>query len=815
MDCNTNGQTTAAPPPTAKPDIAQAERALRLLFDEGQVVELRAIGKNNSGYPETFSGYFDDYKKLAAAAITANKNGNVYFTLNPVKPDLLARRCNRSVSIRGRDPSTADDNILRRQWLPIDLDAQRASGISASDLEHNLALEHAEEIRRHLVQNLGWAEPIYADSGNGAHLLFRIDLPADDDGLVKRVLAKLAERFDNDDVHVDTGVFNPARIWKLYGTVARKGDSTPDRPHRLSQLLYVPDEIERVSLEQLQELAGEQEQEKQPTPKPRTNNSSTRFSVGDFLSKHSVEVTTSGPYSNSNGAKHRWKLKTCPLCGESDGSAVALEFTDGRLGYQCHHNRCVNVTWSHFREHFEPRYREAKQSSNPKRNADSFMRTDMGNAERFARKHGKNARYCHAWGKWLVWDNRRWVIDASGEVMRFAKSVARSIYAEAARPGIDAEEAQALGRWAARSEQRDRLTAMLALAESEQPIPISVDSLDREPRLFNVANGTIDLRTGKLQQHRRENYLTKLAPIEYHDDAGTEPVLFNRFLGRIFAEDAGLITFVQRLIGMALVGEVQEHVLPIFYGSGANGKSVFVETIAGVFGDDYSMKAASTLLMASGSDRHPTEVADLFGKRFVAVVETEDGKRLAESMVKEITGGDSLRARRMREDFWQFTPSHSVFMATNHRPVVRGNDHAIWRRLKLVPFQVTIPTAEQDRELTTKLRAEYSGILRWAVQGCLDWQRSGLAEPEIVRAATDGYRDSEDLIGRFLDDRCLTGASFRAKSSSLYSDYKRWAESCGEIVQTQKRFGSQMTERGFRREKQGVYWYLGITLSES
>ncbi len=440
--------------------------------------------------------------------------------------------------------------------------------------------------------------------------------------------------------------------------------------------------------------------------------------------------------------------------------------------------------------------------------------TDTANAERFARLHGQNARYCHAWRKWLVWDNRRWVLDASGEIMRLAKSVARSIYTEAASPDVDGGTAQSLAKWAASSERRDRLNAMLALAESEQPIPISVDSLDREPWLFNVQNGTINLRTGELQPHRREEFLTKLASIEYPTEPGVDAVLWLDFLDRIFDGDGELIDFVQRLIGMAMVGEVQEHVLPIFHGTGSNGKSVFVETIMGMLGPDYSMKAASSLLMASGSDRHPTEVADLFGKRFVAVVETEDGKRLAESMVKELTGGDSLRARRMREDFWEFRPSHSVFMATNHRPVVRGNDHAMWRRLKLVPFAVTIPDAEQDRELTAKLRAEWPAILRWAVQGCLGWQQCGLGEPEVVRAATDGYRSDEDQIEQFIADRCMVGPSYQVRSSAIYKSYREWCDQQGERPLSQKKFSQRLEENGREKYRSNGIWFAKITLTE-
>jgi len=441
--------------------------------------------------------------------------------------------------------------------------------------------------------------------------------------------------------------------------------------------------------------------------------------------------------------------------------------------------------------------------------------TDTANAERFARLHGGNARYCHPWKKWLVWDNRRWVIDTSGESMRLAKAVARSIYAEAAHPANDAILSQSLAKWAASSQKRDRLNAMLALAESEQPLPIAVGSLDREPWLFNVGNGTIDLRTGELRPHRREDCLTKLCPVEFPTEPGVDAILWTGFLERIFDGNAELITFLQRLIGTALLGEVQEHVLPIFHGTGSNGKSVFIETVMGMFGSDYSMKAASTLLMASNSDRHPTEVADLFGKRFVAVVETEDGKRLAESMVKEITGGDTLRARRMREDFWQFQPSHSVFMATNYKPVVRGNDHAMWRRLKLVPFNVTIPDDEQDRELTAKLRAEYPAILKWAVQGCLDWQKHGLSEPEVVRAATDSYRSDEDQLEQFIGDCCLLGASYKVRSSIIYKSYQDWCQHEGEKSISQKKFSLRLEENGQEKRRSGGSWFIGITLAES
>ncbi len=439
--------------------------------------------------------------------------------------------------------------------------------------------------------------------------------------------------------------------------------------------------------------------------------------------------------------------------------------------------------------------------------------TDCGNAERFAEQHGADVRYCHQWAKWIVWDGRRWAVDQSGKVMRLAKRTARSIYVEASQAPVK-DTREALAKWASASERRERLVATIALAQSEQPIPIAVESLDADPWLFNVENGTIDLRTGELREHRREDYLTKLCPVEYPTEPGIDPDLWLTFMDRIFGGNVALVRFIQRLIGMALVGEVQEHILPIFHGVGANGKSVTLETVCGMLGNDYAMNAPASLLMASKSGRHPTELADLHGKRFVAAVETADGGRLSESLVKELTGGDSIRARRMREDFWQFRPSHTVVLATNHKPTVRGTDHGIWRRIRLVPFNVVIPDHEQDKELANKLKAEWPAILKWAVAGCLDWQRNGLQAPEDVVAATDNYRNDMDVLGEFIEDRCVVGPHNEARARDLYRAYKDWAVERGEFVETQTRFGARLGERGFAksRARDGVF-YRGLGLA--
>src|SRR5208283_4668705 len=220
-------------------------------------------------------------------------------------------------------------------------------------------------------------------------------------------------------------------------------------------------------------------------------------------------------------------------------------------------------------------------------------------------------------------------------------------------------------------------------------------------------------------------------------------------LEKIFNRDSEVIGYLQRFTGYSLTGDVSEQVLNIWHGVGANGKSTVANTIMEMLGSDYAMKAAADLLLAKWDNDHPTALTDLHGKRFVACIETDDGRRLAEALVKELTGGDPIRARRMREDFWQFMPTHKVVLACNHRPTVRGTDHAIWRRLKLVPFNVVIPPNERDKQLPAKLRDELPGILAWAVRGCLDWQRHGLEDPKAIIAATADYQNAEDVLLNF------------------------------------------------------------------
>lgn len=425
--------------------------------------------------------------------------------------------------------------------------------------------------------------------------------------------------------------------------------------------------------------------------------------------------------------------------------------------------------------------------------------TDLGNARRLVARHRNDLRYCFPWGKWLHWDGCRWADDESGEVFRRGKETVAAMYAEAAAL-TDEKARAALAGHALKSEADGKIRAMLSLARSEPGVPILPADLDQDPWLLNVLNGTLDLRTGLLREHRREDYLSRLVPIAY--DAAAEAPGWLAFLESIFPDKARLIRFLQKAIGYCLTGDTREQYLFFCHGRGANGKTTLLRMLQYLLAD-YARQAAPDLLLVKHGSEHPTGLADLAGARLVVCIETDEGKRLAEALVKQMTGGDKMKARKMREDFWEWQPTHKTWLAANHRPEIRGTDYAIWRRIRLIPFTVTIPEVEQDRGLLDKLRTELPGILAWAVQGCLAWQQEGLQAPPEVLAATAEYREESDVVGCFLEERCILGTDLMVPARDLYAAYAKWCEESGEKARSQTTFGNRLSERGLTSGRQG------------
>jgi putative DNA primase/helicase len=470
------------------------------------------------------------------------------------------------------------------------------------------------------------------------------------------------------------------------------------------------------------------------------------------------------------------------------------------------------------------------------------FRTDLGNARRFTRQHGQNVRFVDEWG-FVVWDGKAWRRDQTGQVMRLAKKTVLSIFDEAStcmrlaqraqgelKAATEREDADAakkateqvekftkmakdLNTWALTSQGAARLEAMIKLAKSEMPIPARPEDFDKDPWLLNCDNGTIDQRTGTPRPHRREDLITKLCPVEYNPDAQCPTWL--AALSRWMDGKQHMVDFLQRLAGYSITGDVSEQILPFLFGDGSNGKSTYMGNQLAMLGKDYATQAAPELLTA-GREGHPTELADLRGMRLVASIEVDDGKRMAEGLVKQLTGGDKLKARFMRQDFFEFSPTHKIFLIANHKPVVTGTDHAIWRRVLLIPFTVKITEEERDPSLSEKLQQELAGILTWAVQGCLQWQKQGLQIPEEVKTATNEYRIESDVLLSFLDERTTKVNDAQIKASKLYKAWESWCEANGEKPRNGTWFGNELKKRGYVKEKNylGVF-YRGIGLVEA
>lgn len=439
--------------------------------------------------------------------------------------------------------------------------------------------------------------------------------------------------------------------------------------------------------------------------------------------------------------------------------------------------------------------------------------TDSGNAERLVYLADGEIRYCERWKKWLLWTGARWEEDEKGGLQRWAKKAAQSFFEDASEvcrrartAGTDEaleaaqKKAEEISRWARTSLSSARRQAMITLAASEPGVAILPEELDQEHWLFNVQNGTIDLRTGELRPHSRADLLTKCSPVAY--DPKAECPTFLVFLDKIMAGDQEMISCLQRGAGYSMTGAIREHVLFFLHGGGSNGKGTLLEVLLYLLGE-YGLAASQGLLLQKRHEAHPTERASLFGKRLASCPEVQQGARWDEQTLKALTGGDTINARRMREDEWNFRPTHKLWVSGNHKPRVRGTDYAIWRRIKLIPFLVTIPEEDQDKALPEKLKAEAPGILHWMVQGCLAWQTRGLDFPHVVEEATRAYRESEDVVGRFLADCCIPAKGARVTSKELYEAYAKWCEEEGESPLSKKMLGERLEERGLSSSRTG------------
>lgn len=450
--------------------------------------------------------------------------------------------------------------------------------------------------------------------------------------------------------------------------------------------------------------------------------------------------------------------------------------------------------------------------------------SDLGNAHRLLDRHGRDLYHCGPLG-WHVWTGQCWAPDETGEVFRRAHHIAKAERLAAVtdlREAEAADDERAVAKakrryaWATKTQGRTRIDAMLSVGKSLDGIAIRADAFDNDPDLFACANGTIDLSTGELREHRREDLLTKLSPVSFDPEA--EAPVFGRFLERIFDGNGDLIAFIQRWTGYSLTGLTAEQAFAILHGSGANGKSTLLEIIRYVAGA-YGMNTGADTLMTSRGRGPDNDIARLRGARFVSASESGEARQLDEERIKRLSGEDTLTARFLYKEAFEFRPTFKLWLATNHRPKIKGTDEAIWRRVLLVPFDVFIPPAERDPELGAKLRAEAAGILRWAVEGELDRRANGLRPPEAVRAATEEYRAEENVLGRFIEDECVMLPEASVTSGALYERYVDWCKSNGEEPINCRSLGKELARdsrlEAKRDGRRGRYWRgIGLVQTE-
>jgi putative DNA primase/helicase len=411
--------------------------------------------------------------------------------------------------------------------------------------------------------------------------------------------------------------------------------------------------------------------------------------------------------------------------------------------------------------------------------------SDESLALRFAGKQAERLRYVAKCSRWMIWDGKRWAEDGTLHAFDLVRAECRHIARSCKMPKIATAIASA-----------KTVAAVDRLARSDRRLAATIDQWDANPLLLNTPAGVIDLKTGTMRGHSPDDYLTRMTAVA----AGGKCPRWLAFLQRVTNSDPDLVSFLQRLVGYALTGLTIEHTLVFLYGTGSNGKGVFLNTVSAMLGD-YAKTAQIETFTASTSDRHPTELAGLRGARLVTAAETEAGRRWAESRIKTLTGGDKIEARFMRRDFFEFTPEFKLIIAGNHKPGLRSVDEAIRRRFHLVPFTVTIPPEERDRELVEKLKAEWPGILEWAVAGCLDWQEMGLRPPPAVLDATAAYLEAEDTLAAWLAGCCEEDPNAFTSTSVLFGSWKAWAERASEFADSQKRFVERLESRGFRWQR--------------
>lgn len=820
-----------------------------------------------------------------------------YLVPNRVKKGVEARyELNRWLPDK-KGEGISDKDIAVRRAMYFDADVIRdagdgaVGGISASTREAKASIAVALSMADLLAELLGDEGALgFGMSGNGGHIHLALDdlEPDESKPTVQELLAVMGAMFTTPTVKIDTAVGDAKRIAPAFGTMKRKGSNTKERPWRrtwfVAPAVAGGRPVRRLSLAELRSLLEDLRTRLTPEQAASLVKSATPTIERVAAASPSTRVTRVFEEANRlpyTEVMARFGIAmACPGCGENKDSgfyapanrwhcfrATCQPTSPKRLGNWSatdavarakgiNPKDAANLICREFgievRGPGRPRKQltfddlrdraeavgilvdvEAENTTDPASHGvnrpKSFPLTDLGNAERLVARHGQDLHYVGQWQRWIVWDGRCWRKDDLGLVQGRAQETVRNIVHEALCAEDDEMRASIAG-WASLSESKGRIDAMISMAECK--VSVLPDQLNRGVRRLNCPNGTIDLCTGELLPHRREDLLTTITKVAFEPYNPFEAKTWESFLRRV-QPDPEVRSFLQRLIGASVLGEVREHILPVHNGVGRNGKGTFFETLLYVLGE-YATTVPEALLVESRGADHPTLLATLYGKRLAVASETKQGDALHVSRMKQITGGDTISCRRMREDWWDFIASHLLHLQTNHRLRVTDAGHAVWARLLLIEWAVTIPEEEQDPDLKTKLRGEAAQILGWIVAGAVEYLRGGLRIPESVRAATRRWRQEEDVLGQFMTDCCLTWEQhgkarlaegkvaerkwYEASKSELYEAYRAWVTEAGLPPKGKIQFGKELQERGFTETREsgtGQHRWVGLGLTLS
>lgn len=443
--------------------------------------------------------------------------------------------------------------------------------------------------------------------------------------------------------------------------------------------------------------------------------------------------------------------------------------------------------------------------------------TELGNSKRFIRRFGKNIRYCHPWRAWFIWDGSRWAMDDTGQIMVHGKYTVNQIEKEALLFNYD-QQKQLLA-WSCGSQKYSVIKNMISLAASD--VPVLPNDLDADKNLINFPNGTYEIDTGTFRKHEQDDLCSKVMGARYDPDA--ECPLWQQFISEIFIRepeegkepesDEDLLQFIQRAMGYTLTAEIKERAIFLCHGSGANGKSTLLNTVAAAMGD-YAQQTESSTFTVQKRETVRNDLAALKGSRMVLALESGKDKKLDEALVKQLSGGDKIAARFLFKEYFEYTPEFKIWWGFNHRPRIDDATESIWDRIKLIPFNLRIEEEKRDLDLPTKLQAELPGIINWMLAGLKDYREKGLAEPEIVKAATSEYQQEQDVLGEWIGDQCVKRRDLWEASAELYVNYHGWCMGRQETPMTPRKFGIEMGDR-FKRVRGGKdnkKGYQGIAL---